>query len=231
MKIALLTAAAVVASAAVALAVPAASAATTPLPAPVTATTPPSVTVTATTRLTNRPDGGDAADWATDTIRRHLVVTETGPDANPALGFDFTATVTDAGRFATIPGALTPDQMGSYAGDTITGHVSGPLQGSDHFTFAATELPQEGLVPSHEDGAPVTLPQTTSFWYEQAFPAGTTFANSTEGPWGWTYTGPTCLSFRWRYGHLRITLVPQKWVDSSTVETGNITGRCSLVFV
>jgi hypothetical protein len=194
---------ALAASAALAAGAGAASAATPPHTLP----QPPATR--AVTYITDRPDGGNAGYWADDTMTRTLVITETGGSAGD---YKFTATLEDQGSFRTIPGALAPDQGGSYAGETERAAVTGEIIGSADFTFTASTLPSSSLVPGYENDHGLTPADDTSAWYELAFPAGTVFGGSGIGTWGWYY----------------VVLTPhdglQIWSDTSSNADGDAAG-------
>lgn len=163
----------------------------------------------AITQLSNRPDGGHGGTWATDTIQRNLTIHHVGGDA-------YTATVTDEGSFVTIPGAGTPNQAVPYAGDVVTtSRVAGAmtsLAGTVTYSFTADRAPDFSLVPTSESGAPVSGPQTTSLWFEQAFPAGTNFTG-----------GLTDYSFSYRLKCPQ-QFAAQSWTDSQSNGDGNLPG-------
>jgi hypothetical protein len=197
---------------------------------------PHHLTVKAVTRLEARPDSGGNGNWATDRMYRELTVTETGPVPG---GYAYTAMVEDAGGFRTDHGAYTPNQGAPYTGDKIHGQVSGWLAGKASYSFTASTLPSKKKnagVPGSESGAPATPEQTTSNWYEQAFPAGTTFGGAGIGDWSWKYAGPVCRTYETVYRHHhRVTITvyaQQHWTDSlaggggQLKADGNITGRC-----
>lgn len=190
--------------------------------------------VHASTLLTSRPDSGGNGDWALDRMDRTLTITQTGPHS-------FTATVRDTGSFTTIRSAFTPNQGGTDAGKHIRGRVSGQVNGAASYSFTASTEPDARLVPSHENGDPSTDPQGTSDWFEQAFPAATTFGGTGIGTWGWKYAGKvTVTKYRtvtvYHRGHKVHVIVPyratqtQRWDDASTNDggqtaaAGNITG-------
>lgn len=210
------------AAAVCALAVPA-SASARPHVTPTTA--PRLVTVEALTLLNNRGDsGGGGNTWATDTIIRALVIHQTG--GTPGA-YTFTATVSDSGSFVTIPHVLSPNQF--FAGTTIAAKVNGTMAGHASYTFTASQLPRENLVPAQESGTPSSGPRTTSSWYEQAYPAGTTFGGAGIGnDWGWNYTGPAC-SIHVPGG---VVTTHERWADTALngdgqlAADGNITGVC-----
>lgn len=194
------------------------------------------LTVTAVTRLTGRPDSGGNGDWATDHMDRKLTITETGPVPG---GYAYTATVRDTGGYRTDPGAYTPNQGAPYTGDKIRGWVTGWLAGQASYSFTASALPSTAKnagVPGTENGAPATTGQTTSAWYEQAFPAGTTFGGPGLGDWSWKYQGPVCMAHITVYRHhhpVKATVYAQQhWTDSLAGQAGqvpadgNITGVC-----
>jgi hypothetical protein len=177
---------------ATAVAVPAtaAGASVSTFPPPVTPQIPahsPSV-FTSRTSLTNRPDSGGNGNWALDTMTRTLTITETGHNGP---GYAYTATVSDTGTFKTISGAYTPNQGPPSTGKRIQGTVQGSVAGTAQYSFTASKLPASSPnlgVPNTENGAPGTPAETTSSWYELAFPAGTTFGGTGIGNWSWTYT-------------------------------------------
>jgi hypothetical protein len=195
------------------------------------------LTVKAATWLEGRPDSGGNGNWATDRMYRELTITGTGPAAGG--GYGYTATVEDVGGFRTDQGAYTPNQGGTYSGDKIRGQVSGWFSGKASYSFTASTLPSTAKnagVPGSEDGAPATAEQTTSDWYEQAFPAGTTFGGAGIGNWSWTYAGPVCRTYKTVYRHhhwVKIAVYSQQhWTDSlaggggQLSADGNITGVC-----
>jgi hypothetical protein len=164
----------------------------------------------ATTTLTNRPDSGGAGNiWAVDgpnsranptgKMTRTLVITQvshTGPL------WVWTANICDGGTFAAQVGELAPNQGPGHAGEIITHAVTGTINGGAAYSFTTDQplntSPNLGVATS-EDGAP--LPgsgETTSLWFEQAFPAGTTFTGGIT-TWSWTYVGGV-LGPQWRDG-------------------------------
>lgn len=209
------------------LTVAAAAAAAAVLPAAASAATAPAP-VRALTFLTHRGDSGGNGNWATDTGFRYEVITDHGPDSNVALGHDYTATVRDTGSFVTISRAFTPNQSGVFAGMKITGAAVGSWSGGAAYSFTATKAPVQGLTPAFESGTPSGGPQTTSLWFEQAFPAGTSFTGGISNTWSWSYTGPACFTVS---GH-RVKVTRQSWTDAAsnnggqTAGAGEITGVC-----
>lgn len=138
----------------------------------------------AVTNLYNRPDSGGVGNWANDALTRTVTFREIGASAGV---YTYVATLGDRGEFTTISGAYTPNQGGIYAGDKISGQVSGSMSGSASFEFTATNP-----IDNHARnlGVPATLfgaVGSTSIWYELAFPAGTTFGGLGIGNWGWNY--------------------------------------------
>lgn len=200
------------------LAVPAASASAAVAPA-----------VTASTQLSNRGDSGGNGNWATDAMTRRLVITQTGQTGGIR---SFSATVTDTGRFTTIPHAYTPNQGGADLGLKIAELLRGAFTGKASYSFTANASPQASLVPRAESGTPSSGPPTTSLWYEQAFPAGTTFGGTGITTWGWNYTAAVVNFLRSGF-----SLCIQKWSDASTnnggqdANSGNITGTCRSSFI
>jgi hypothetical protein len=194
------------------LAVPAAAAAVAP-------------TVTASTQLSNRADSGGNGDWATDAMTRKLVITQVGQNGSTR---SFDATVTDTGRFTTIPRAYSPNQGGADLGLKIAELLEGTFTGQASYTFTANASPRASLVPRAESGTPSSGPKTTSLWYEQAFPAGTTFGGTGITTWGWNYAATAVTPGR----GAGFSLCTQKWSDASAnnggqdANSGNITGIC-----
>ncbi|MDQ2875908.1 MAG: hypothetical protein M3Y33_14415, partial [Actinomycetota bacterium] len=135
------------------LVVPAASAASVPA-------------VTASTQLTNRADSGGNGNWATGTMTRRLVITQTGKNRQHPLLHRHRHRHRPLHRH---PARLHPEpgRRGPRAEDrrTAVGHPSGG-------------------------------PKTTSNWYEQAFPAGTTFGGAGITTWGWNYTATAATFLR-----------------------------------
>lgn len=174
----------------------------------------------ANTQLTNRPDSGGNGDWALDSIFRTLNIQLVGGTSGH---WDYVATVTDLGTFRTINHAYTPNQGTPYHNERIAQVTAGRMSGNTTYVFTASSLPDMNLVPKTETGAPAAnSPQTTGYWFEQAFPAGTTFGGPGELGYTWFYQGPSCAPSG-----------PQTWLDSSSnsdgqiSSAGNITGFCA----
>jgi hypothetical protein len=177
------------------------------------ATVTPAVTTAAATHQTSwmtfshlagRTEGGGNGTWAKDDIYRVMTMKLTGKSGGV---YSYTATVHDIGSFTATAGAYTPNQGGTYTGDTITGPDSGWLTGKAQYSFTATSLPTAGPnigVPVHVSGDQ----GSTSTWYEMAFPASTTFGGSGIGTWGWTYGDS--------HG--------QRWADTSANGDGQLAG-------
>lgn len=148
---------------------------------------PHHVTVRALTFITDRPDSGNAGDWADDSMTRAITITQTG--GSPGA-YTFTAKLTDDGSFKAIKGAETPNQAAPYAGNVIKSAVTGSMNGHAGFTFTASRLPRTTFnagVPVTENDHGLDPSDSTSTWYELAFPAGTVFGGAGIGHWGWTY--------------------------------------------
>lgn len=210
---------------------------------------PQQKTFTAETYLTNRPDSGGNGNWADDTIDRTITITETGHNGGT---YDYTAVLKDTGTFKTINGAFTPNQGAPNTGRHIKGADEGQMSGTADFTFTATKQPNSGSnlgVPTTENGAAQTTPETTSDWYEQAFPTGTQFGGTGIGTWSWTYTWQAPTSGYgngyWQayrvYRHHHWTTIrnwvnsqqpggqqqgggTQKWTDASSNNDGQLPG-------
>jgi hypothetical protein len=206
-----------------------------------TASASPQPSVHAVTHITDRPDGGNGSPdpyWADDSMARSITITLTG--GTPGA-YTFTAKLKDKGTFTTIKGKETPNQSGSYAGETIKSKVTGKMTGYADFSFTASALPSSAPnagVPALENDHGGTGGPGTPTWYEQAFPAGTTFGGAGLGAWSWTYkvtvttvtSQQVCLAphFCWPVPVVHVS--HQQWVDAlnnnygDDVADGNITG-------
>jgi hypothetical protein len=155
-------------------------------------------TFIAYTSLSDRPDSGGGGAWALDKMTRQLSITEVSSGDGT---YTYTATVSDsAGSFAAIDGAFTPNQGAPYTGDLIAGTPSGSFTGSASYSFTTDSLPTQVRnlgVPSSESGRAGDFAETTQGWFEQAFPAGTTFGGAGIGDWGWTYHTSAFPSQSW----------------------------------
>jgi hypothetical protein len=170
-------------------------------------------TIYASTKLTNRPDSGDGGNtWALDTITRLSSVTTLGAG-------DFEASVVDNGTFETVPSAtgnstsLTPDQNPPDNGDQIGDALTGSIHGTWGFSFTTSAKPARANMPVAVNGVGAS---TTGSWYQQFFPAKTTFGGAggaSSGPeaWSWIYT-----SNKDNCGNV------ETWLDAANTESGNI---------
>ena len=185
-----------------------------------------STSVSATTQIVNRPDSGASGYWGYDGIKgigpmaRTLTITQ-GTDcttSSPGEGYlCYDATIRDSGDGYTIPNQDTPNQAGSYAGETISSpRVLYKINGEDFYSFWANETPAASNVQAYEDdhyGVP-SGENTTSNWPQLAFPSETTFTAWNEYGGSWTYsTG--CESWT--------DAASNGWGDESG--DGNITGE------
>lgn len=202
------------------------------------------------THVVADPDSGGNGNWALDNFWRSASVSVpvTTPLADCGAGatacYSYTATITDRGAFATIPGAFTPNQGGLNAGRHIDGVVRGSMSGYGDFgTFYADAKPSTALnagVPFLIVGSPAS-----SLFPERLFPAGTTFEGLNEAVWSYGYTAHVTHwvpVLRWvticKHGHrihvlrtvwVRCT-VTQHWTDAynngggQSLTAGNITG-------
>ena len=195
-----------------------------------TASATPQPSVHAVTHVTDRPDGGNGGTWADDSMTRAVTITLTG--GSPGA-YTFTATLKDKGSFTAIKGAKTPNQGGSYAGDTIKSAVTGRMAGYADFSFTASALPSTAPnagVPAAENDHGATPADSTSTWYELAFPAGTHFGGAGIGAWSWTYKATVvtvtsqlvCLAphFCWPVPVVHVS--HQQWVDAWNNGDGNL---------
>lgn len=184
----------------------------------------------ASTKVTDRPDGGNGGDWADDSMTRTLVITRTG--GSPGA-YTYTAKLTDTGSFTTIKGALTPNQGAPYTGDVIKSKVTGTMTGTADFSFTASNLPSSGAnagVATKENDHGLTPTDSTSTWYELAFPHGTTFGGAGIGHWSWTYkvsvTGPVtlkvCVTAHLCWSTTVNRTVNEQWTDADSNGDGNL---------
>jgi hypothetical protein len=190
--------------------------------------------VAAVTFVTDRPDSGNGSPdpyWADDTITRTLTITQTGGTAG---AYTFTAALTDAGTFTTIKGEQAPNQGGSYAGDVIKSKVTGPMTGYADFSFTASSLPDAGFnagIPLTENDHGAVPSDSTSTWFELAFPAGTTFSGGI-GDWSWTYDATVmvttsekvCLAPGFCWTIPVVHAVRQQWIDGYNNGYGDLAG-------
>ena len=190
------------------------------LAGPASATTQHTYTVV--TKLSHRSDSGGNGNWAYDSFNRTAKVVLRGtaplPDCGVVSGhcYAYTASLSDKGSFAAIPGAYTPNQGAPFTGDTISGHPHGNFHGYGLFgTFYANQLPHTGLVPRHVNGDA----DPSYLWPTLFFsPSATLVGAGNENDWGYTY--------RTTSRHLH-----QRWVDASfnsggqVPAAGNISGE------
>lgn len=176
-------------------------------------------TVTAQTKTIDRGDSGGAGNnWAYDSMGRKVTITYLGKAGPAGTPYQYEATVTDAGTFKTIPGQLTPNQGGRYAGTVepatqITGSITG---GGDYSLDASAKVNSPRTwanlgVPTALRGLTQNGLYPTGTWPELAFPAGTTFAGPGLFNWGWTYKVPAKTVTVNGHKH---TTKAQTWVDS-----------------
>jgi hypothetical protein len=202
------------------------------MPAAAASASPHPPAVRAVTHVKDRPDGGNGGTWADDTMTRSVTITLTG--GTPGA-YTYTATLADKGSFTTIKGAKTPNQGGSYAGDTIESKVTGTMRGYADFSFTASSLPSGALnagVPLTENDHGNAPADSTSAWYELAFPSGTTFGAAGIGAWSWTYKAvvvtvtsqQVCLPPGLCWGIPVIRVSSQRWTDASSNGNGNLAG-------
>ena len=168
---------------------------------------PAVLTVNAVTSISHRDASGNGGNWAVDTLTRTATVTRRGAvpsgdcGASATACWFYTATISDSGSFSNDAGVLTPNQActepsgTSCAGLKISGTVTGSFSGGGTQEFYAdSDSPSASTVPTTVSG---DSPTDTN-WYQQFFPAGTTFGltsnpNAPWTAWSWTYNAPkTC---------------------------------------
>jgi hypothetical protein len=149
--------------------------------------------------------------------------------------YTYTAALTDAGTFTTIKGEQAPNQGGSYAGDVIKSKVTGPMEGYAAFSFTASTLPVAAFnagVPLTENDHGAVPSDSTSTWFELAFPSGTTFGGAGIGNWSWTYRATVvtvtsqkvCLSRGFCWTVPAVHVQHQQWTDGSGNGYGDLAG-------
>ena len=181
----------------------------------------------ATTIIKDRPDGGNGSPdpyWADDYFTRHLTISLTG--GTPGA-YTYTAAIDDtAGTFVAIKEKQTPNQGAPYTGDVIQSAVTGTMNGYADYSFTASSLPSTAPgygVPAFENDGGNPPVNSTSAWYELAFPHGTVFGGAGIGAWSWTYGANVALRVFPFVSH-------QQWVDAwdngygDLPGDGNITG-------
>lgn len=176
-----------------------------------------------TTQLIDRPDSGNAGNWASDYLNRTLTIKQVGESDGV---YTFTATVKDQGLFNAVPGADTPDQ--STPGTLITLPASGPMSGYADYSFTATSLPDLNhgklAVPASVTGNA----DSTSTWYEVPglFPSGTTFGGPGIGDWSWTYNASVVTGYTVSVRGGQFLTVPmlthEQWIDAYNNGDGNL---------
>jgi hypothetical protein len=149
------------------------------------------VTANASTAVSNRSDSGGHGDWAKDAMIRTVNVTrQTAVEVSKCGGaatqcWFYTASITDAGTFQTVAGALSPRD-----GVPISGTVSGTFTGGSKIEFyASSDDPDASLVPPTLTG---DVPSTTN-WVKQIFPRISVVSGVQLLNWSWSYSAPaTC---------------------------------------
>ena len=181
-------------------------------------------TVHAVTAITDRPDSGNAGDWADDAFTRTAWLTYGGEVAPSFCGgstptghcYRFTGKVTDKGTFTTIAGQHSPG-AGSGGGVAIGDAAAGPMAGYYNYSFYSSwKTAKASSVPGTENDGNVvpTGRKTTGAWLEQFFGAGARFyvsgaLSSSLGTTGrWEYT----LAFG---ADSACPHLASQWVDSS----------------
>ena len=176
--------------------------------------------VSTTTSLAAHPDSGAAGNtWADDGLTRDFTLTLVGQSGGL---YHFQGKISDRGGFEAIAGQLTPNQSGPYAGDKLASNITGQMSGSatfDFYTNRSWNLNKVNLgIPYQVNGAiPANKPQeTTTYWYEQAFPAGTQFSGLGLTNFSYNYVAAAYSPFR-GFGY-------QTWTDSQSNGDGDLPG-------
>jgi hypothetical protein len=193
----------------------------------------------------SHPDIGDAGPWAADTgvgtvqvvqdVSTTVPLTDcTGKYPAATTCYAFTSDVTFRGDFTTVPGTLTPNQSGVYAGDHVHGIVHGRVDGTEAIsTFYATALP-------HFTSMRINGGLHSNYWPEYLFPASTVVdaGSGLSAPtYSFTYTVHSMHRewrlvwvWEWRRHRLHrewrlITVTSNEYYNENQAgETGNITG-------
>ena len=150
--------------------------------------------LTANTHIVNRFDNGGAGNhWARDTFTRTFKLVYLGKSTDPAHAakpFMYYGNMTDSkGTFVTIPGKLTPNQGGKYAGRHLPAlQFSGVMNGTAGFPlFYASQRAHSGLVPTEIKGSALNQLYPSSTWPKLFFAPGTTFQGVNENPYDYNY--------------------------------------------
>lgn len=131
--------------------------------------------------LVHRTDnGGGGNAWAYDTLHRTLTIRLLGK--TPTGQYKYVASISDSGRFVTIPGALAPNQ-GAFPGSKIARTVGGSVWGYGKWgVFYANALPTTRPAPFQYGNA-----NPSSTWPKLAFASTTTFTGLNESSYGYFY--------------------------------------------
>ena len=113
-------------------------------------------TATAVVHLPGRTVTGGGGSWAYAKVTRTITVTRVS-GAHHHL-YRYTALVTDKGTFVTIPGALTPNQLGRFSGQHIHGVVRGTVSGKTVISFLSSA--RHPVAPRFVYGASQITPTT-----------------------------------------------------------------------
>ena len=171
------------------------------------------IQVSASTAITGRAVTGDAGNtWATESVTRtanisggdvsdHAPAADCGPTATTC--YAWSGKFTDEGTAQAIPGQISPGVQAV----PITGSPATLAEGVTEINFYASAADADpSLVPAKVTGNAVS----DAGWFQQFFPAGTTFGVGTGDSYAYVYQDTTDC---------------QTWDhDSARGDTGDITG-------
>jgi hypothetical protein len=167
------------------------------------ASTAPAVVVnhSASTAISARPDSGSQGNtWALDTFTRkatlHFVgevpLSNCGGSTSTGHCYQFTASITDTGIAATIPGQLAPGVGYENGGGHLTLAVAihAAMAGTAKYNFFSSWKTADRKPPATENdnGTVPTGRHTTGNWPELFFRAGAQFFSAGVTSGNWTYT-------------------------------------------
>lgn len=186
--------------------------------------------VSATTHIVNRFDNGGAGNhWARDTFTRTVKLVFLGKSTDPlhaAKPFMYYANLVDAkGTFVTIPGKLTPNQGGKYAGKHLPAlQFSGIMNGTAQFPlFYASAKAHSGLVPTEIKGTALNQLYPSSTWPKLFFAPGTTFQGINENPYDYNYHAKPVFNSKHKIIRYKLNWEDASWnLDGQLVRDGNI---------
>ena len=181
------------------------------------------MSVTAATAVSARSDSSSNGTWATDAFTRTVTVTRRGAvsvshcGAGAVVCYFYTGSIADNGSFATVAGALAPNQHSAKdpaPGGKIQGTVTGTMTGGSAMEFYVGSSSANWNGAPSAAGVPATVTgnsPSTGTWYEQFFTGTGDVFNGAANlvNWSWAYSAPaTC----------------EHWTDAAANGGGNSAG-------